>query len=45
MERTCMCFLDFSVNFVSSCACYVYDEPMYTGCVSFFMIHFITKEN
>jgi hypothetical protein len=33
MEKTSMIFLDFFVNFVSSCARYVNGEPIYTGYV------------
>jgi hypothetical protein len=34
MERTCMNFSDFFINFISSYARYVHDEPIYTGYVS-----------
>jgi hypothetical protein len=33
MEKICMIFFNFFINFVSSCAQYVHDELMFTWCI------------
>jgi hypothetical protein len=44
MERTCMNFFKFFVNFVSSCAQYVHGESMCTGYVPLFYYAFLTYQ-